>query len=282
MSLVLVTLLGLTVVADGEIDLPVDDVQAALVDYAAHPSMLGAITESEVLERVGNALYVHQRFRLPLLRDREATLRVTWKTEGTRTTTRFRVDESRAPAKADGVVRLEQLDGQWLLEPTRDGLATRVRFAVDVDFGGDLPKWMVRDGFAHNVPRLYEGLRRLAREEQRKRARAACPSAVPGARTDVADAGEGVQVVVSSVDERARQEIRRRAVAYVEARDLGLLDDAARRGSECPGMVPRTFFEAEDTADGVMLTVRPIESAHTPLLRAIAHDQARHWPPPAN
>src|SRR5438552_1987801 len=64
--------------AEGDIDAPPAAVLAVLSDYAHHPAWVKGLVESRVLARSPGELLVYQRLDLPILDDRDYTLRVTW------------------------------------------------------------------------------------------------------------------------------------------------------------------------------------------------------------
>jgi hypothetical protein len=269
----LVTMLGSMISADGELDAPVEDVRAALLDYAEHPRMLPAIAESDVLERRFDELTVHQRIHLPLLRDRDATLRVRWEQDGAGWTIRFDAEERQPPMRGDAV-RLAQYSGLWRLDPAREGRATRVRLAATIDFGGNVPRGLARRGFACELPKLLAGIERLAQEKRSGRERASCPSGVIGASTAIADVDGGVQILVTADDEPAQLEIRRLAGVRAQEKREGSFDPSERFAS-CPGLTPATLLFATDRPGGVELVVRPFDASDLERLRAITRELVR-------
>ena len=149
--------------AVGEFDAPPAEVQAALLDYDAHVRINPHLMESRVLERrVGEAL-VYQHLKLPVIKDRDFTLRVSWG-EGAPRGFRFRIDSGAGPAASDKAVRMTTLTGRWNLEPIRGGNGTRAVYHVQIDFAGNVPPWMVRGGAAKDLPGVYVGVRRLVNE----------------------------------------------------------------------------------------------------------------------
>jgi polyketide cyclase/dehydrase/lipid transport protein len=151
--------------AVGEFDAPPAEVQAALLDYGAQVRVNQHLGESRVLARRPGEEVVYQRLKLPVVADRDFTLHVTW-IEGAPRGLRFAIDGARGPAAPPGVVRMPRLDGRWDLEPIRDGAATRAVYHVQLDFGGSVPRWMVRGGAAKDVPGVYVGIRRLISERR--------------------------------------------------------------------------------------------------------------------
>jgi hypothetical protein len=146
--------------AVGELDAPPSEVQAALLDYGAHVRVNSHLAESTVLARRSGEQFVYQHLKLPVIKDRDFTLRVTW-TDGVPRGVQFSIDGAHGPAATKKAVRMSVLNGRWDLEPIRDGNATRAVYHVQIDFAGSVPRWMVRGGAAKDLPGVYIGMRRL-------------------------------------------------------------------------------------------------------------------------
>jgi hypothetical protein len=148
--------------AEGDIDAPPAVVRDVLLDYAHASKVTDNVRESRVLAKTDREIVVYQRLDLPVISDRDFTLRASWGHRGRTLTEQFFVDNSRGPAPQGGVVRIATLQGGWTLDPIRDGAATHARYRVQIDLGGSVPKWMVSGGAAKNLPKLFEGVRREA------------------------------------------------------------------------------------------------------------------------
>jgi hypothetical protein len=148
--------------AVGDIDAPPSVVRDILLDYGNASKVTDNVAESRVLTKNAHEIVTYQRLKLPVISDRDFTVRATWGQRGSVLTVQYAVDNSRGPAPKSGVVRLSTLQGIWLLEPIRGGTATHARYRVEIDLAGSVPKWMVSGGAAKNVPKLFEGLRREA------------------------------------------------------------------------------------------------------------------------
>ena len=146
--------------AEGDIPAPPSVVRDVLLDYDHAARMTKNIGESRVVDKKDNEIYVYQRLKLPVVSDRDFTIRATWGQRGSTLVQEFRVDNQHGPAARDGVVRVSTMQGTWLLDPIRNGSATHARYRVQIDLAGSIPRWMVSGGAAKNVPKLFEGLRR--------------------------------------------------------------------------------------------------------------------------
>jgi hypothetical protein len=151
--------------AVGEFDAPPAEVQAALLDYGAQVRVNEHLAESRVIARRAGEELVYQHLKLPVISDRDFTMRVTW-TDGAPRGLRFSIDHMQGPPALHNIVRMPVLEGRWELEPIRDGAATRAVYHVLLDFGGSVPRWMVRGGAAKDLPGVYIGIRRLIGERR--------------------------------------------------------------------------------------------------------------------
>jgi hypothetical protein len=151
-------------VAEGDIEAPPAVVRDVLLDYPNASKVTDNVGESRVLQKSDREMVVYQRLKLPVISDRDFTLHATWGARGPVLTTHFAVDNARGPEEREGIVRLSTLQGGWELEPIRGGAATHARYRVQIDLAGSVPKWMVSGGAAKNLPKLYDGLRKQARE----------------------------------------------------------------------------------------------------------------------
>jgi hypothetical protein len=112
---------------------------------------------------------------------------------------------------------------------------------------------------------------------------ARCPSAVEGARTEVIDLADGVEVWVTADDPRAEGEIRRRADLQADASKLGLhgprehtgLSTGSGRFGFCPGVVQQTRLTAADVPGGTRMTIKPFDPRRVSTLQRITHERAR-------
>jgi len=148
--------------ADGDIDAPPEVVRDVLLDYDNASKVTNNVGESHVLMRNDHEVVAYQRLKLPIVSDRDYTLRATSGRRGDALTVQFAVDNARGPQPHKGVVRMSTLQGTWLLEPIHGGAATHARYRVQIDLAGSVPRWMVSGGAAKNLPKVFEGARRQA------------------------------------------------------------------------------------------------------------------------
>ena len=126
----------------GVIDAPAGAVFAVLDDSEAYPSFMPYTTEVRVLKREKDTVLAYQRLELPLVSDRDYTLRSknqTWVgPDGPIYRIRWEPANDLGPAEKTGVQRVNVCEGGWLLEPNRDG-TTRATYSIFTDSGGALP-----------------------------------------------------------------------------------------------------------------------------------------------
>ena len=147
--------------ADGRFRGTPEQVSAALLDYNHHARAVGRVSKSKILERGEGWIIVYQRLSLPIISDRDFTLKVTWGSKDGVHWIRFRCLKGRGPDSPDGVIRLSHHQGSWQLRATSDGKRTLARFQVSTDMAGDLPRWMARSGADGSIPDLFQAIQKL-------------------------------------------------------------------------------------------------------------------------
>ena len=147
--------------AEGDIEAPPAVVRDVLLDFEHASKLTNNVAESHILNKNNKEIVVYQRLKLPIISDRDFTLRATWEQKGGGTLlTHFAVDNARGPQAKDGIVRVSTMQGSWELNPIRGGAATHARYRVQIDLAGSVPRWMVSGGAAKNLPKLFDGVRR--------------------------------------------------------------------------------------------------------------------------
>jgi hypothetical protein len=149
--------------AEGVISAPPSRVLEVLLDYAHHPTWNHNLKESRVLQRGNDSLLVYEHLGLPLISDRDYTLRVSWGRQEERVWMRFATANPLGPPPQKGAVRVQLHEGTWLLEPIAGGSGTLARYQFRLDLGGSLPGWMAKGRAAKDVPNLFEQLRAQVR-----------------------------------------------------------------------------------------------------------------------
>jgi Polyketide cyclase / dehydrase and lipid transport len=142
----------------GDINAPPEVVQAVLLDYANASRITKHLAESTILSKSGNELVVYQHLKLPVIKDRDYTLRVSW--SDANHSLHFAIAPDQGPAPKKSLLRMPVMTGRWELLPLDGGRATRAVYHVEIDFGGAVSHGMVRSGSAKSLPDMYVGLRR--------------------------------------------------------------------------------------------------------------------------
>lgn len=146
--------------AEGRFAAPPDDVQRALLDYPRQARQLDRLSEVRILKRRPGALLVYLRLNLPIISDRDYTLRLRWDEQGGVSTILFKTS-SGGPAPRSGVVRMKLNEGSWQLRPIRGGRATFARYELRMDIAGWVPTWLVRRAAGKELPDVFAGFARI-------------------------------------------------------------------------------------------------------------------------
>jgi len=145
-------------------------VRRVLDDVPAYPTFMPYVAEARVISQDSKSRVSYQRIALPLVSDRDYTVRVKLETrrtpEGLGYFNRWQTANDLGPAPRKGVTRVAVTEGYWQLEPTEGGRATRATYAIFSDSGGSLPTGLLNSGSRTAIPKLFDGVRKQARLEK--------------------------------------------------------------------------------------------------------------------
>ncbi len=152
---------------EGEIAASPGSVFAVVNDPEAYPGFMPYTKECRILQRMTNGLITYQRLDLPLVSDRDYTLRsVHSKSAGPAGTTyriRWEQANGEGPAPKPGVQRIEVCEGSWLIEPAPAG-KTRVTYMVRSGTGGSIPAFLAESGRQRAIWNIFDAIRKEVRE----------------------------------------------------------------------------------------------------------------------
>lgn len=132
---------GVEFAAETNFSAPPDQVRRALLDYKTHQNWQTRLKENKIISRTDDSLFVYQRLDLPVIDDRDYTLKITWGADGSILWMRFAVANERGPKPVADVIRVTAHEGAWRLEP--DGTqGTRAVYRFHFDVGGSVPAWL--------------------------------------------------------------------------------------------------------------------------------------------
>ncbi|MFL6540630.1 MAG: START domain-containing protein [Chthoniobacterales bacterium] len=152
--------------AIGVIDAPTSRVFAVLNDAEAYPKSMPYVSEVRVLRREPDAIVFYQRLKLPLLQDRDFTLRTRFEESTSNHGTIYRMQwrpVAEGPEAIRGVLRVMVCEGGWLLEP-QENSKTRATYSIYTDSGGALPSFIANSGSRIAIRKLFDALRKQVKE----------------------------------------------------------------------------------------------------------------------
>lgn len=159
--------------AIGEIAAPAAVVQAVINDVESYASFMPYTVECRVLKRDGNSVVAYQRISAPMTSDRDYTVRMRSSSKpgegGTIYLSQWQADNALGPPEKPGVVRVNLVDGSWLLEPTGPN-TTRATYTIYTDSGGAIPAFIKNTGSQIGIRKLFAAIRKQAREPKYARA----------------------------------------------------------------------------------------------------------------
>jgi hypothetical protein len=151
----------------GVIDATPAAVFAVLDDSEAYPSFMPYTAECRVLRRDKDIVLAYQRLQLPLVSDRDYTLRsknAKWLgPAGPIYRIRWEPANDLGPAEKEGVLRVNVCEGGWLLEPEADG-ATRATYSIFTDSGGALPSFVANNGSRIAIRKVFDAIRKQVKQ----------------------------------------------------------------------------------------------------------------------
>ncbi len=158
--------------AEGTVDAPPAAVWAVLRDVADYPKTMPYTKTTSVLgqEQGGKILYYYTALDLPVISDRDYTLRVVVDHVPTDGSGIYQLSWTaantypRAPPPLRHYVRVSDVSGFWRLEPVAGGRATRVVYFVHTDPASALPNFIINKANSDAVPKVVDALREWAKK----------------------------------------------------------------------------------------------------------------------
>jgi len=118
-------------------------VMATLWKHEDYVRFLPHLKRLDVLRDDGDTKLLYEQIRVPIVKDRDVTVRVTRTSSpdtGTYDVTGTAVPDEGPPESRD-YVRVRTSHSHWSLAPTADG-GTLVTYTIRIDPGGHLPSWI--------------------------------------------------------------------------------------------------------------------------------------------
>jgi hypothetical protein len=138
-------------------------VLAAIADVGHYPEFMPPTEQARLLKRKGNTAWYHVVLSPPVVAKRDYCVRTSWRklSEG-RFLSEWSLDDTNCPPPAEGVQRMVDNHGRWLLIPEDEGRATLVLYELFTDPGGSIPAGLVNEGSCNALPDVYVALRKVS------------------------------------------------------------------------------------------------------------------------
>ncbi|MHB8418300.1 MAG: START domain-containing protein [Myxococcales bacterium] len=158
--------------SEGTIDSPPAAVWAVLRDIAAYPRTMPYTRLTTVLgqERGGDVVYYYTALDLPIVKDRDYTLKLTVEHTPADGSGLYRLswvaanDYPKAPPLDRHYVRLGEVSGYWELTPQDGGKATHAVYYVHTDPESPLPSFITNKANTDAVPKVWRAVREWAKK----------------------------------------------------------------------------------------------------------------------
>lgn len=148
--------------------LPPTAILATLWNHEELVGFVPYLKRLDVLQDDGDVRLLYEQIRVPVLRNRDVTLRATRHVDpetGICEVTAVTVPDAGPPPVRDHV-RMRASFSYWRLEPATDG-GTDVSYTVRTDAGGFVPAWIVNAAQIETTPKLVRAM--LDRAAARRR-----------------------------------------------------------------------------------------------------------------
>jgi START domain len=149
--------------AETEIAVAPTRVFAVLLDSDHFVEFMPYIVEASTVARETSSVwYLYQRISPPFVSDRDYTLRQKSSEDPQhgRYELQWEAANSRGPAARDGVVRVENCTGAYVVQGIDSGERTRLTYRLRTDPGGSIPKWLANQANRESVPALLQAIAR--------------------------------------------------------------------------------------------------------------------------
>ena len=124
-------------------------------------------SECSVLKRIGDCTIAYQRLALPLVSDRDYTLRSEHSKAPGPNGPIYRIQWEPAndlgPSVKPGVQRVNLCEGGWLIEPDGAG-TTRATYTIYTDSGGAIPAVIANRGSRTAIRKMFAAIRKAVHE----------------------------------------------------------------------------------------------------------------------
>ncbi len=151
--------------AEATIASPPASVWAVIQDVAAYPKIMPYTQEARILEAEAKTVDVYIRLALPIVKNRDYTVRRTIEhlpSDGGglyRLSWRAVNDHPKAPPPSPQYLRLTTVSGYYELTPEQGGAATHIVYVVHTDPASPLPGFIVDRANRDAVPKVIKALR---------------------------------------------------------------------------------------------------------------------------
>jgi len=165
--------------SEGSIDSPPAAVWAVLRDIAAYPQTMPYTRVTTILgqEDGGNVIYYYTALDLPIVTDRDYTLKLRVEHVPADGSGVYRLswtsanDYAKAPPPLRHYVRLSEVSGYWELTPEDGGKATHAVYYVHTDPASPLPSFITNKANTDAVPKVWRAVREWAKKAPYAQAR---------------------------------------------------------------------------------------------------------------
>lgn len=145
-------------------------VYRVISDFGRYPQTMPSVKSSRRVAVEGEVQHWYFTVDVPVIHDRDYTLRLEPKVEGEKRTLAWTASK-RGPAPVDGYVRVHTTEGHWEVTPVNGGELTRIRYRLFADPAGNVPRFLANKANRDTIPDIFAAVEREARRLDAQEAR---------------------------------------------------------------------------------------------------------------
>lgn len=150
--------------AVGAVDASPSVVWKVIGDYEHYTEFMPYVKDCRIVKKEGERIfYVYELLDLPIVSDRDFTIKITWEPEPEGGSGVYRASwvsaNNQGPAEKGGVVRVQTNEGAWNLEPLDGGKRTLLTYYLYTDPGASIPRWLANKGNTKALPGMFKRIR---------------------------------------------------------------------------------------------------------------------------
>jgi ribosome-associated toxin RatA of RatAB toxin-antitoxin module len=134
-----------------------------------HMEFVPYLKRADLISDAGDERVAYEQVAVPLVKDRDYTVRLQRRVnpDAQRYEVVFKTANEAGPPPDKSHVRINNIQGRWLVEPGADGKGAKVSYEVLSEPGGAIPTWLVNRVQGEAVTRLVRAMLQRTLDKQK-------------------------------------------------------------------------------------------------------------------